>query len=92
MNNSQPNPTDTTPSPTDWVEMRFPGRGDELATDQEWDRADEALAAALHQLGAGPARPLIRTNPNRMCVFSPYRGNRAYLRSQMRRQWLRANR
>lgn len=68
----------------DQVARRFPGEAETLIDQDEWDAGDQWLQE-LPEL-TDKERILDRDNPARTCVFSPYRGNRAYLRSQLRRR------
>lgn len=68
----------------DHVEQRFPGSPETLIEDSEWDDAERWLKSYPNL--TDEELTLDRRNPNRSCYFSPYRGNRAYLRVQLRRR------
>lgn len=66
----------------DAIDCRFPGDPMQLPTASEWDAAEQYL----HTIPGVPTdATLDRSNPNRTCWVSPYSGNRARLRVQLRR-------
>lgn len=61
----------------------FEGDGLEYPTEAEWDDADQILAAY-------GIEPISRRNHYNASTENGYPGNRAYLRSQMRRKLVKA--
>jgi hypothetical protein len=78
-------------SDTGWVYIQFPGNGNEIPNDAERDRADEIIAmwsGRWHEDAITIAR-VYPASDDENSALAGQPTNRAYLRSRLRRWWVR---